>query len=101
MQPGTPIIFLDRVARSFGSVAALSELTLSVPQGTVTALLGPNGAGKTTAVRLITGALKPSAGTVRVFGLDPTHGEEIRRRSGVVAAKPALYDRLTGYENLL
>src|SRR5687767_7029040 len=102
MQETSIVIYLDRVARSFGSVAALSELSLSVPAGTVTALLGPNGAGKTTAVRLITGALKPSRGTVRVFGRDPkTGGEEIRRRSGVVAAKPALYDRLTGRENLL
>ena len=60
-------------------------------------LLGPNGAGKTTAIRMITGALAPDAGTVRVFGLDPAvDGEEVRRRCGVVSAKPALYDRLSG-----
>jgi ABC-2 type transport system ATP-binding protein len=102
MSSDTPVILLDGVARSFGTVAALSDLSLSVPAGTVAALLGPNGAGKTTAVRLITGALKPSGGSVRVFGLAPsTNGTEIRRRCGVVSAKPALYDRLTGRENLL
>jgi ABC-2 type transport system ATP-binding protein len=64
-------------------------------------LLGPNGAGKTTTVRLITGALKLHEGEIRVLGLDPAvDGEEIRRRTGVVPPKPALYDRLTGYENL-
>ena len=102
MSSGEPVILLDGVARSFGTVAALSDLSLNVPAGTVAALLGPNGAGKTTAVRLITGALKPSAGSVHVFGLTPAQaGSEIRRRCGVVSAKPALYDRLTGRENLL
>src|SRR5439155_23380074 len=87
--------------RAFGRVAAITRLSLNVPRGTVTVLLGPNGAGKTTAVRLITGALRPHAGSVRVFGEDPqTHGESIRSRCGVVSAKPALYDRLTGRDNL-
>ena len=73
----------------------------AVPEGAITVLLGPNGAGKTTAIRMITGALAPDAGTVRTFGLDPiTDGEEVRRRCGVVSAKPALYDRLSGRGNL-
>jgi ABC-2 type transport system ATP-binding protein len=65
-------------------------------------LLGPNGSGKTTAVRTVTGALTPDAGTIEVFGLDPeTEGEAVRARCGVVSAKPALYDRLSGRDNLL
>jgi ABC-2 type transport system ATP-binding protein len=92
---------LTGVSRSFGPVHALENLTFQARQGTVTALLGPNGAGKTTAVRVVTGALKASRGTVRVFGFDPErHGEDVRKRCGVVAAKPSLYDRLTGRENL-
>jgi ABC-2 type transport system ATP-binding protein len=95
------ILELSGVARSFGRIAAISDLSLSVPGGTVAVLLGPNGAGKTTAVRLMTGALQPYSGTVRVFGVDPKDaGESVRRRCGVVAAKPALYDRLTGRDNL-
>jgi ABC-2 type transport system ATP-binding protein len=92
---------LTSVSRSFGPVLALAELSIEVPTGTITVLLGPNGAGKTTAIRLITGALTPSSGSARVFGLDPGGaGEEIRRRCGVVTAKPSLYDRLSGRDNL-
>jgi ABC-2 type transport system ATP-binding protein len=51
---------------------------------------------------MITGALDPDAGAVRVFGLDPSvDGEQVRTRCGVVSAKPALYDRLSGHDNLL
>jgi ABC-2 type transport system ATP-binding protein len=82
-------------------VDALSDLDLTVPEGRITVLLGPNGAGKTTAIRMITGALNPDRGEVRVFGVDPgDEGEDVRRRCGVVSAKPALYDRLNGWDNL-
>ena len=67
----------------------------------MTVLLGPNGAGKTTALRMVTGALVPEDGTIRVFGLDPKQdGEEVRSRCGVVPATPAFYERLTGRDNL-
>lgn len=93
---------LDDVSRRFGSVQALERVTFDAPAGAITVLLGPNGAGKTTAIRMITGALGVDAGTVRVFGLDPygPAGEEVRRRCGVVSAKPSLYDRLSGLDNL-
>jgi ABC-2 type transport system ATP-binding protein len=97
-----PVVDLRAVRRSFGGQLALDELTFTAAAGTVTVLLGPNGAGKTTAVRMITGALPAEAGEVRTFGLDPAvDGEAVRRRCGVVAAKPALYDRLTGWDNLV
>jgi ABC-type multidrug transport system ATPase subunit len=92
---------LRAVTHRFGEVSALDRLTFTVPYHRVTVLLGPNGAGKTTAIRSITGALAPAEGHISVFGLDPrTHGDEVRPRCGVVAAKPALYDRLSGYDNL-
>jgi ABC-type multidrug transport system ATPase subunit len=92
---------LTHVSRSFGKIPALSNLNLFVPTGRITVLLGPNGAGKTTACRVITGALDVDHGTVRTFGLDPDRdGESVRTRCGVVSAKPALYDRLTGWSNL-
>jgi len=95
-------VSLHGVRRLFGDAIALDGLDLAVAPGTVTVLLGPNGAGKTTALRVITGALPVNQGEVRVFGLDPAtaSGEEVRRRCGVVAAKPALYDRLSGRDNL-
>jgi ABC-2 type transport system ATP-binding protein len=97
-----PVVRLEGVSRSFGNVVALADFDLAVEPGTVTGLLGPNGAGKTTTVRVVTGALRVTSGTVTVFGLDPyVDGETVRRRCGVVSAKPALYDRLSGYDNLL
>lgn len=96
-----PIVALRGVRRRFGDVDALAGLDLTVPAHRITVLLGPNGAGKTTAIRMITGALDAHAGHVRTFGLDPSaHGEDVRRRCGVVSAKPALYDRLDGFANL-
>ncbi|TMK77310.1 MAG: ABC transporter ATP-binding protein [Actinobacteria bacterium] len=96
-----PVVQIKGVSRAFANVVALDNFDLEVPQGTVTALLGPNGAGKTTTVRVITGGLKVSGGSVKVFGLDPyREGEAVRKRCGVVSAKPALYDRLNGWDNL-
>jgi ABC-2 type transport system ATP-binding protein len=95
------MVELQAASKSFGDVTALSGLTLAIPAGTIAMLLGPNGAGKTTAVRCVTGAMTPTAGFVRTFGLDPaTDGESVRKRTGVVPARPALYDRLTGLDNL-
>lgn len=89
------------VSRRFGSVVGVADLHLDVPYGAVTVLLGANGAGKTTTLRLATGVLRPDSGTISVFGLDPfDRGQEIRRRCGVVPPKPAMYDRLTGRQNL-
>ena len=99
---GAAVVALDGVHRAFGGNPALTGLDLRVPPGSITVLLGPNGAGKTTAIRMITGALSPDRGEVRTFGLDPAvDGEAVRLRCGVVSAKPALYDRLSGSDNLL
>ena len=98
-----PVVELAGVTFRFGAGGkGLVDLDLSVPGGSITVLVGPNGAGKTTALRVITGALAPQAGTAHVFGIEPSgrEGERVRRRCGVVAAKPALYDRLTGRDNL-
>ncbi len=96
------VVDVSGVDRWFGDVQALTNLSIEVPKGSITVLLGPNGAGKTTAIRMITGALAPDNGTSRVFGMDPAtaDGEEVRARCGVVSAKPSLYDRLNGWDNL-
>jgi ABC-2 type transport system ATP-binding protein len=96
------MIELAGVSRAFGTILALADFSLTVTPGTVTVLLGPNGAGKTTMVRVTTGVVTPSTGRVRVFGLDPAgpEGHTVRARTGVVPARPALYDRLDGFENL-
>lgn len=96
------LIDVAGVNRSFGEVQALTNLTIEVQKGSISVLLGPNGAGKTTAIRMITGALTPDTGSVTVFGIDPSgpQGASVRRRCGVVSAKPSLYDRLSGWDNL-
>ena len=96
------VVDVAGVSQWFGDVQALTNLTIEVPKGAITVLLGPNGAGKTTAIRMITGALTPGEGSVSVFGMDPvsSDGEEVRRNCGVVSAKPSLYDRLDGWDNL-
>jgi len=99
--PNRPSVELAGVGHSFAAKEALRNLDLTVPEGEITVVLGPNGAGKTTAVRAITGALRPDSGIVRTFGLDPdADGHRVRPRCGVVSAKPALYDRLSGRDNL-
>ena len=96
------VISARGVVRTFGETRAVDGLDLEIPPGSVTVLLGPNGAGKTTVVRLLTGALAADSGELTVFGISPSgrDGAEVRRRCGVVPARPALYDRLSGYDNL-
>lgn len=82
--------------------AALSEVSLAVPEGTVFGFLGPNGAGKTTTVKLLNGILMPTQGEMKVLGLDPTvEAEKIHQFSGVLTEHAGMYDHLTGIENLL
>ena len=96
-----PAVELSGVCRNFGDRPALRDLNFTAPTGRITVLLGPNGAGKTTAVRVITGALAAGSGVVRTLGKDPVpENSGVRERCGVVSAKPALYDRLTGWDNL-
>lgn len=87
------VISVSRLTVTFPGCEALQEVDLQVPRGTVFALLGENGAGKTTLIQTLTGFLKPTAGSCRVLGFDPTTDAlEIRRRVGYVADAPALYD---------
>ena len=96
-----PVIEVNNLQRTFGVQKAVDGMTFRVEPGEVFGLLGPNGAGKTTTVRLLNGILPPSAGTARVFGLDPTlDGASIRQRTGVLTETPALYERLSARENL-
>lgn len=100
-QKQPPVLSLAGTVRRFGDVTALAEVDLELRSGEVVGLLGHNGAGKTTTVRMIAGLLPPDAGTVRVMGLDPaTDGAEVRRRLGVLPARPVVDTRLTARQNL-
>jgi ABC-2 type transport system ATP-binding protein len=80
---------------------AVSDLNLSVQAGEIFGFLGPNGAGKTTTIRLLTGLLRPTAGTAVVAGYDVQKEPlEVKRRVGYLAENPYLYPKLTGREFL-
>ena len=66
---------LSDVSRSFGSVKAVKNLTLSLGKGEVTGFLGTNGAGKTTTIKMLIGLIRPTSGTVRLFGGDPSDAQ--------------------------
>src|SRR5215213_9500261 len=73
--PDAAVVELAGVQYRFGSGTGLVDLQLSVRRGSITVMVGPNGAGKTTALRIITGALVPQAGTARVFGPTPSRSD--------------------------
>ena len=87
------------VSHRYGSVAALTDVSLTLEAGQVTALLGPNGAGKTTAVSLLTGLVRPTEGQARLFGGDP-QSVAARRRIGVMLQVSKVPETLTVREHL-
>ncbi len=89
------------VTKRYGYMMALRSVSLRVEQGDFIALLGHNGAGKTTLLKLIATHITPSAGTVKIFGVDAFRDSGIRRRIGLVTHVSFLYDELTVRENLL
>jgi ABC-2 type transport system ATP-binding protein len=96
-----PVIAVAGLTRRFGAVTAVAGLDLTVRRGEVFGLVGPDGAGKTTTLRLLTGVLRPDAGTIRIAGHPlPAALDEVRPRLGYVAQRFALYGDLTVAENL-
>src|SRR3974390_2195283 len=84
------------LTKIFGGTLALDDVDLTVQRGEVVALLGPNGAGKTTLLKLLSTALKPTAGGGQVLGQDLVKGRDaIRRRIGMISHNHHLYEDLT------
>src|SRR6185312_10112458 len=97
----TPAVATSGLTRRFGQLAAVQDVDLQVAPGQFFGFLGPNGAGKSTTIKMLTGLLAPSAGSIRILGLDlMTHGVEVKRQIGVVPEGMALFGRLTGTEYL-
>src|SRR5579884_633332 len=95
------VIETDRLTKHFGDVRAVSDLSLRVPRGGVFGLLGPNGSGKTTTIGMLLGLVRPTGGTVRLFGA-ATAGvrRQDLRRIGAIVESPAFYPYLSGRANL-
>jgi ABC-2 type transport system ATP-binding protein len=91
------VIAADHVSKWYGQVIGLNDVTLQVSPG-ITGLLGPNGAGKSTLMKLITGQLKPSKGTIRVLGEPIWQNPALYNRIGFCPEQDAFYERMTGLE---
>jgi ABC-2 type transport system ATP-binding protein len=90
------VLEVDGLAKRYGEVLALRDLTVRVEAGGCLVLLGRNGAGKTTALRCMAGVLVPSAGTVRVDGIDAAEDPAaVRGRVGLMPEVPGLYERMS------
>lgn len=93
------MIELHNLVKRFGDLVAVNDLSLTVPKGEFFAVLGPNAAGKTTTIKMLTGLIKPTAGSARIGGFDvQAHPLEARRRLAYVPDFPFLYDKLTPWE---
>ncbi len=96
-----PVIQAEGLTKHYGRTVGVSGLTFAVGTGEVFGYLGPNGAGKTTTIRLLLDLIRPTAGSIALFGVDARrHSVDVHRRIGYVPGDLALYDRLTGRELL-
>jgi ABC-2 type transport system ATP-binding protein len=97
-----PVIVADRLSKRYGAHLAVDSVSFEVAAGEVMGLLGPNGSGKTTILRMLTGYLRPSSGTVQVAGLDVTQaGPAARRYIGYVPEDAPLYTQMRVHEFLV
>lgn len=95
------MIKIRNLKKRFNGLTALDDLTLEIGTGEFFAFLGPNGAGKTTTIKMLTGLLKPTEGTILLDGHDiQKEPESAKRIVGYIPDSPYLYEKLTGYEFL-
>ena len=96
-----PLISLSAVSRRFGELWAVRDISIDVPPGIILGLIGPSGSGKTTTIRMLTGTLAPSGGTIRVLGEEPLHfSTRTRERIAYMPQLFSLYPDLTARENV-
>jgi ABC-2 type transport system ATP-binding protein len=95
------VVHVEHLRKTYGSVAAVEDLSFDVEPGEIFGMVGPNGAGKTTAVECIEGLRSPTSGHIRVLGLDPQKDRyALRSRIGVQLQESALQPRMKVWEAL-
>src|SRR5699024_8475564 len=97
-----PIISIQNLKKTFGNKIALDDIELDVQEGEIFGLLGPSGAGKTTMIKLLTGELSKTGGTMTVNGASSKQFQSaiFKANIGILSDNSALYERLTVYDNL-
>jgi ABC-2 type transport system ATP-binding protein len=101
MTAAAPAIAVAHVAKRFGEVTAVDDVSFDVARGELLGLLGPNGAGKTTTFNLLTGLARPDAGDIRISGRDCVrHPRVAQDLVGIVPDESNLYGELSGFDNL-
>ncbi|MEO0074273.1 MAG: ABC transporter ATP-binding protein [candidate division WOR-3 bacterium] len=94
-------VVVERLSRNYGAVQALAEVSFGIRQGEIFGLIGPNGSGKTTCLRIIATLLRPTAGSVTVFGLNVVRrATEVRRLISYLPEDAGAYRQLSGIEYL-
>ncbi|MBC7894518.1 MAG: ABC transporter ATP-binding protein [Cytophagaceae bacterium] len=95
------MIEITNLTKRYGSFTAVDTLNLVVPKGELFGFLGPNGAGKTTTMRMVAGILRPTAGTIKICGIDIDRDPiAAKSRLGFIPDRPFIYEKLTGIEFL-
>ncbi|HWH53240.1 MAG TPA: ABC transporter ATP-binding protein [Gemmatimonadaceae bacterium] len=95
------MIELTNLTKRYGAFTAVNAINLEVPRGELFGFLGPNGAGKTTTLRMIAGILRPTAGSVKIAGIDLAADPiAAKSRLGFIPDRPFIYEKLTGAEFL-
>ena len=95
------MIELRNLTKMFGNIVAVNQLNLSVSKGEIFGFIGPNGAGKTTTLKIMSGILAPTEGSVMIDGIDMARQpEKAKQRMGYIPDRPFLYEKLTGMEFL-
>lgn len=91
---------LEHLRKTYGNLVAVDDVSLEVRKGEVFGLLGPNGAGKSTTIGMCVGLIAPDSGSVEIAGAGAPTTDSVRRHLGVAPQALAIYDELTGAENL-
>jgi ABC-2 type transport system ATP-binding protein len=95
------VVEAEGLSKSFGEIKAVSGLSLTLNKGEMLCLVGPDGAGKTTAVRMLSGIIRPTSGTARVFGYDLVReNDRVKKHIGYMSQRFTLYGDLTIDENI-
>jgi len=96
-----PVIQTNGLTKTYGSRRAVNQVQLEIGRGDIYGFLGPNGAGKTTTIRMLLGLIKPTQGTIRIFGKELRKEKlAILRKVGSLVESPSYYAHLSAYENL-